>query len=75
MSAAKRLIRRVASKEGWTDVLDRLKGGKKDKIGKTAEPQVTKCDCDGGMRDGKPYAPTAKRARRQAQAPRPLKPR
>jgi hypothetical protein len=39
VSAAKKLIRRIASKEGWTDVLDRLKGGRK---GKVSEPQAAK---------------------------------
>lgn len=68
VAAAKRLIRRIARKEGWQDILDRLKGaGKKATAGKTAAPQVVKCDtCDGeGMSGGKP-CPDCKKGKRMA---------
>jgi len=66
--AAKKLIRRVARKEGWQDILDRLKGGKKkaDKTA-TATADVVKCmTCDGeGMAGGKP-CPDCKKGKRAA---------
>ena len=69
--AAKNLIRRIARKEGWQDILDRLKGGKgkKGKAEKSAaaKPQVTKCmKCDdSGMAGGKP-CPECKKGRKRS---------
>jgi hypothetical protein len=55
VAAARRMVSRIARKEGWKDILERLKGTKKDKV---AEPAAVKCGkCDGsGMADGKPCA-------------------
>jgi len=49
VAAAKKLIRRIASKEGWQDILDRL-DGKKDDAEKAASCGT--CHGSGKIRDG-----------------------
>ena len=49
VAAAKKLIRRIASKEGWQDILDRL-DGKKDDASKAAKCGT--CHGSGKIRDG-----------------------
>ena len=70
VGAARRMVTRIARKEGWKDILERLKGGKKNKVAtKAAEPDATKCmKCDGsGMMDGKP-CPSCKKGKKAAKA-------
>ena len=76
VAAARRMVSRIARKEGWKDILERLKGAKKGKkADKAADPDVTKCmKCDGsGMVDGSPCPSCkpkkAKKAVRKALAP------
>ena len=57
VSAAKKLIKRIASKEGWTDVLDRLKGGKKKKVATPAASKKMKVMCPScGAKQNKKHA-------------------
>jgi len=64
VSEAKALIRRVASKEGWQDILDRLDGKGSDSADKAAAPPKGKkcrtCKGSGKIRDGNMTCPDCK---------------
>lgn len=68
VAAAKRLIRRIARKEGWQDILDRLKG-RKDKAAKAADPDLGEEAAPDVTKPGKKAARKKRRAVRKALAP------
>jgi hypothetical protein len=52
VAAAKKLIRRIASKEGWQDILDRLDGKTSDSADKADGGKCSTCHGSGKIMDG-----------------------